>query len=193
MSSIALEYGATIDKYIGDSIMIYFGDPESRGIRDDAIACVRMAIKMQKRLLELANHWRASGIENPLQCRIGISTGFCTVGNFGSDDRMDYTILGSGVNLASRLEQQAEPGGILISFETYAHVKDTIVCEEAGEFQVKGITYPVSMYKVCGLVSELQNDHHFKLDVQPMQMTENERAEAVQIAEKMLKCLNHRK
>ena len=194
MSEVAVAYGATIDKYIGDAIMIFFGDPESRGVRDDAIACVEMAIAMQKRLLELASRWRASGIEYPLQCRIGINTDYCTVGNFGSNDRMDYTILGGGVNLASRLEKQAEAGSILISYETYAHVKDNIYCEEAGEFQIKGIAYPVTAYKVYGLVSDQHNDDslfkadlpHLKLDVRPAQMTERERTEAVQIFEETL-------
>lgn len=194
MSEVAVAYGATIDKYIGDAIMIFFGDPESRGIRNDAIACVEMAIAMQTRMLELADLWRESGIEYPLQCRIGINTDYCTVGNFGSNDRMDYTILGGGVNLASRLEKQAEAGSILISYETYAHVKDSIHCEEAGEFQVKGIAYPVTAYKVCGFLSDEQNEDslfkadlpNLKLDARPTQMTENERTKALQIVEEML-------
>jgi hypothetical protein len=103
MSEIALFYGATIDKYVGDAIVIFFGDPETRGVKEDALACVEMAIAMRKRMRELQSVWAASGIEKPLQCRIGINTGYCTVGNFGSEDRMEYTIVGGGVNLASRL------------------------------------------------------------------------------------------
>ena len=94
MSQIALSYGATIDKYVGDAIVIFFGDPETRGVNEDALACVEMALAMRKRMLELHDQWRASGIEKPLECRIGINTGYCTVGNFGSEDRMDYTIIG---------------------------------------------------------------------------------------------------
>ena len=104
MSKIATEYGATIDKYVGDAILMFFGDPETRGVKADALACVTMALAMQKRMGELAEIWRNAGIENPLRCRIGIHTDYCTVGNFGSDDRMDYTIIGGAVNLASRLE-----------------------------------------------------------------------------------------
>src|SRR5262249_22720928 len=126
MSKIALSHGATIDKYVGDAIVIFFGDPETRGVKEDALACVEMAIAMRKRLHELRAVWRASGIEKPLQCRIGINTGYCTVGNFGSEDRMEYTIIGGGVNLASRLEAAATPGEILISYETYAHVRHRI-------------------------------------------------------------------
>jgi adenylate cyclase len=91
MSKIASDYGATIDKYVGDAIVMFFGDPETRGVKQDAIACVQMALAMQKRAGELAHVWRDAGIEAPLRCRIGIHTDYCTVGNFGSsEDRMDH-------------------------------------------------------------------------------------------------------
>ena len=108
MSEVALDYGATVDKYVGDAIMIFFGDPETRGVKEDALACVKMAIAMRERIASLAHIWRDAGIERPLACRIGINTGYCTVGNFGSEDRMDYTIIGGAVNLASRLETEAD-------------------------------------------------------------------------------------
>jgi adenylate cyclase len=104
MSAIALEYGATIDKYIGDAMLLFFGDPESRGVREDAKACVRMALAMQRRMRELEYEWRSRGLERPFRIRMGICTGFCTVGNFGTLDRMDYTIIGNEVNLAARLQ-----------------------------------------------------------------------------------------
>ncbi|MDX1488974.1 MAG: PAS-domain containing protein, partial [Acidiferrobacterales bacterium] len=108
MSKIALQYGATIDKYIGDAMMLFFGDPESRGVKEDAVRCVEMAMAMQDRMRELERVWRDRGIEKPFQMRIGINTGFCTVGNFGSEDRMDYTIVGNEVNLAARLQSVHE-------------------------------------------------------------------------------------
>lgn len=110
MSQIALAHGATIDKFIGDAILIFFGDPETKGAKEDALACVRMAIEMRDRMQELHLLWRDSRIERPLRCRMGIHTDYCTVGNFGSEDRMDYTIIGGGVNTASRLEASARPG-----------------------------------------------------------------------------------
>ncbi len=109
MSTIALEYGATIDKYIGDAMLLFFGDPESNGVKEDAKACVMMAIAMQRRMRELEQEWRDRGLERPFRIRMGICTGFCTVGNFGSRDRIDYTIIGNEVNLAARLESAAEP------------------------------------------------------------------------------------
>jgi adenylate cyclase len=151
MSAIALEYGATIDKFIGDAIMLFFGDPESKGARDDAIACVKMAIAMQQRMRDLQAEWRERGQEHVFQLRIGINTGFCTVGNFGSDDRVDYTIIGNEVNLAARLQSHADLGGILLAHETYSLVKDVVLAEETGTITVKGFSTPVRTHRVVGL------------------------------------------
>ena len=138
--------------------------PTSSG---NALACVHMAIAMQKRVGELAHEWRNSDIQTALRCRVGIHTGYCTVGNFGSEDRMDYTMVGGTVNLASRLEHEAPPGGILISFETYAQVKDEVRCEERGAVQLKGIAQPISTYVVVGLKQEEEQtgSTHLRLEL----------------------------
>jgi class 3 adenylate cyclase len=151
MSTIALEYGATIDKFIGDAIMLFFGDPETKGPKEDAIACVKMAIAMQQRMRDLQAEWRERGQEHVFQLRIGINTGFCTVGNFGSDDRVDYTIIGNEVNLAARLQSHADLGGILLAHETYSLVKDEVLAEETGTITVKGFPRPVRTHRVVGL------------------------------------------
>jgi len=155
MATIALNYGATIDKYVGDEIMAFFGDPESKGVKDDAIACVKMAITMQRRIRELRSEWQEMGLEKPFQARIGINTGFCTVGNFGSPDRVDYTIVGHEVNLAARLQSHAPVGGILISQKTYSLVKDTVLTEEQQAITVKGFAGPVRTHKVIGIYDDL--------------------------------------
>jgi class 3 adenylate cyclase len=155
MSVIALAHGATIDKYIGDAILAFFGDPETRGFKEDAIACVNMAIAMQKRMRELQVEWRDRGLQKPFQLRIGINTGYCTVGNFGSEDRMDYTIIGSEVNLASRLQSHAELGGILLSHETYSLIKDHVLAEERTPLRAKGIAKPVRNYAVITPIKDL--------------------------------------
>ena len=158
MSKIALQYGATIDKYIGDAMMLFLGDPESGGVKEDAVRCVEMAMAMQDRMRELERVWRDRGIEKPFQMRIGINTGFCTVGNFGSEDRMDYTIIGNEVNLASRLQSHAELGGILIAHETFELVKDTVAVEEQEPAQVKGFSRPVQCYRVIGRLDRLTTE-----------------------------------
>ena len=84
MAKIASDFGATIDKFIGDAIVVYFGDSESKGVKEDAAACVRMAIAMQQRMRDLNTEWLDLGLERTFKLRIGINTGFCTVGNFGS-------------------------------------------------------------------------------------------------------------
>ncbi|TFH47688.1 MAG: HAMP domain-containing protein [Lysobacterales bacterium] len=198
MSQIALDHGATIDKYVGDAIVIFFGDPDTKGVKDDALACVKMAIAMQRRMGELQSVWRESGIENPLVCRIGINTGFCTVGNFGSEDRMDYTIIGGGVNLASRLETAATPGEILISYETFAQVKDQILCEEKDAITVKGIAYPIVSYQVVDSYDNLNRDRHvireehanFKLDLDLDAMSGDERSHAASALRRALNQLH---
>ena len=155
MSRIALEFGATIDKYIGDAIMAFFGDPESKGVKEDAIACVRMAITMLRRMQELRSEWRELGAERPFQLRIGINTGYCTVGNFGSADRMDYTIIGNMVNMTARLQSHAEIDSILIGHETYSLVKDVVATAKHSPITVKGFAEPLNCYKVLGLYDDL--------------------------------------
>jgi adenylate cyclase len=155
MSRIALDFGATIDKYIGDAIMVFFGDPESKGIKEDAVACVRMAIAMLRRMRELRSEWEELGAERPFQLRIGINTGYCTVGNFGSADRMDYTIIGNMVNMTARLQTNAEVDGILIGHETYSLVKDIVATEERIPIKVKGFAEPIRCYKILGLYDDL--------------------------------------
>lgn len=200
MSKIASDHGATIDKYVGDAILMFFGDPETRGVKDDALACVQMALAMQKRMSELGEIWRDIGIETPLRCRIGIHTDYCTVGNFGSEDRMDYTIIGGAVNLASRLEQEASPGTVLISYETFAQVKDTIECEELGHVLVKGIAYPVATYRVVDLKENLVRSRrtvrtelpHLRLEAEPELMSTDERDQAAAALRDTLDRLCHK-
>ncbi|WP_372826990.1 adenylate/guanylate cyclase domain-containing protein [Polaromonas sp.] len=148
MSLIAAEYGATLDKFIGDAIVIFFGDPQTLGVREDALQCVRMAIAMQKRMDELRLRWRDMGINKTFEIRIGINSGFCDVGNFGSELRMEYTIIGREVNLAARLEQAAEPGEILISSETHALVQGEIGADARDPVMAKGFSEPISVYAV---------------------------------------------
>ncbi len=162
MSNIALEYGGTIDKYIGDAVMIFFGDPDSLGVEQDARKCVEMAVAMQKKMNELNGYWGKNfGLKSDLQIRIGINTGFCTVGNFGSEDRLDYTAVGATVNLASRLEGAAAPGSILVSEDTYLLVNSLFNFKEPREIDVKGLLRKIKLYEVE--VTDIIKESNLKL------------------------------
>jgi class 3 adenylate cyclase len=170
MSNIALKHGGTIDKFVGDAILIFFGDPESKGEAEDAKACLRMAAEMQRRLAELNVKWRNEGVEHPFRVRMGINTGFCNVGNFGSADRMDYTIIGAEANLAARLQSVAEPGHIVASYETYVLVRDILVAHALAPITMKGISREIIPYAVEGMLDgdgkkiEIFSEHMTGLD-----------------------------
>ena len=149
MSQIALKFGGTIDKFIGDALMIFFGDPESKGPQEDAKQCIQMALEMQDLMTQLSDYWSKNySLKKELKIRIGINTGFCTVGNFGSLDRIDYTAIGSTVNLASRLESMSDPGSILVSEDTYALVNNFFSFENPKEVKVKGFLRSIKCYKL---------------------------------------------
>jgi class 3 adenylate cyclase len=164
LSAIAAKHGGTIDKFIGDAMMIFFGDPDTRGEQEDALACVRMAVEMQARLARLNAEWESEGLQYPLITRIGINTGWCNVGNFGSTDRMAYTIIGGEVNLAARIESKCEPGGVLMSFDTYALIKDHFEVEERELLSLKGISRPVQTYTVRRMLTEKER-HEQPIDL----------------------------
>ncbi|MCC7047986.1 MAG: adenylate/guanylate cyclase domain-containing protein [Alphaproteobacteria bacterium] len=155
MSRIALKHGATVDKFIGAAMLVFFGDPETRGVANDAKACLHMAIEMQRSLVELNASWRHRGVEQPFRVRMGISTGFCNVGNFGSNDRMDYTIIGAEANLAARLQSIAEPGEIVLSYETYALVRDIVRAKPLPAIKMKGISREIVPYAIEGLLNQV--------------------------------------
>lgn len=164
MSRIALRHNATIERFLGDSILIFFGDPETKGKKEDALACVSMALEMRGNIKQLNKRWDDMGITESLHIRMGISSGFCTVGNFGSDQRMEYTIMGGKVNLASRLENHAGPDQILIDHETYSLIKDMVFCEKKKPLMVKGIPYPVQTYQVADLYNRLEPGNTLYVD-----------------------------
>ncbi len=171
MSKIALAHGGTIDKFVGDAMLIFFGDPETLGMAEDARACLKMAVEMQHRVAELNGQWRRRGVEEPFRVRMGINTGYCDVGNFGSNDRMDYTIIGAEANLAARLQSIAAPGQIVMSYETYALVRDIAAARALPPIGMKGISRQVVPYEVEGLIdgaggrAPIFNEHMAGLDL----------------------------
>ena len=139
MSATVVKHGGTLDKFIGDAVMVFFGDPETKGEKEDAEACVRMALDMIQ---------EANAME--IEIRVGINTSPAFVGNFGTKDQMNYTIIGSAVNLAARLENNSDPGKILISHPTYELVKEDFWCEERGPIRCKGFEKDIQTYWVNG-------------------------------------------
>lgn len=163
MSKVVSQFNGTIDKFIGDAIMVTFGDDStlSKGVKQDAIACVSMALAMGKRMRELQPIWAEMGIKRPLQIRIGINSGYCTVGTFGTSQFMDHTALGVHVNLASRLESAGQPEEILVSHETWNLIKDTVLCKDKGKIKAKGFTHPVQVFQVINHRRELGSNQSY--------------------------------
>ena len=148
MAQIALKYGGTIDKFIGDALMVFFGDPQYVDDQTHAQDCCAMAIEMQKKCREIDALWQNKGIDQGLNIRIGIHSGYCTVGNFGSENRMDYTIIGGNVNIASRLESLCVPGSIFISSVTKNLLLPTFNTSYVQKLDIRGIHFPVDVHEL---------------------------------------------
>ena len=155
-------------------MLMFFGDPQTRGVKEDALQCVRMAVAMQRRMADLQAIWRDKGYDKPFRMRIGINTGFCNVGNFGSDQRMDYTIIGAEVNLAARLEQLGDPDGVMLSYETYALVRDEFQAEERPPIKAKGIAGEIRCFALTGVHEAATAARNFLVRERPgMRLTIN--------------------
>ena len=178
MSAIAEKFGGTIDKFIGDAIMIFFGDPKTEGDVQDAKNCVDMAIEMQMRIIALQPFIRKEfSFPVDLKIRIGVNTGFCNVGNFGSASRLDYTAIGRAINVASRLEAEAESGEVLVSENTKILLEDFFGFSTERVIHPKGVPHPVNCYSVAqekSLNRESILGECFKLVINDANLTEND-------------------
>ena len=143
MTDIIFKYDGTLDKYIGDCLMAVFGAPlEKKG---DSERAIKAALEMRKKLAEMM---KVTDMEKKFNIRIGINTGKVVAGNIGSPNRMDYTVIGDPVNIASRLESIALPNQILIGEETYRDVKDKFKIKKVGPKKVKGKSAAINVYEV---------------------------------------------
>ena len=155
MCEIALKYGGTIDKFIGDSVMIFFGDPQSKGPEQDALACCNMGIEMLAFVEKNEELFKEQfNFPEKLEIRIGVHSGVCSVGNFGSDQRLDYTVIGRAVNVAARLEQAAPNNSMLFSNSTKSLLGDTFQVSDSIEVKAKGIDRPIIGYILTNKVSK---------------------------------------
>ncbi|MGO8790174.1 MAG: adenylate/guanylate cyclase domain-containing protein [Terriglobia bacterium] len=145
MTDIVFDSGGTLDKYLGDGIMAVYGAPLPKP--DDALRATRTAIEMQRSLVALNRDWEARG-QPPLRMGVGVNTGPVTAGNIGSARRMDYTVIGDAVNLASRLCSNAAGGQILVSESTYLQLNGRIPAQRLEPIRVKGKETPVELHEV---------------------------------------------
>ncbi len=149
MTKLIFNYGGTIDKFMGDGILAFFGDPLE--CKEHAEKAVRTAIDMKNEADLLRPKWE--GIGGHFDLNIGICTGYVTVGNIGSRERMEYTVIGKNVNLAQRLQSEAQENQVFISQRTFSLVKDIFEIEKLQDLTLKGIQNPVVAYNVLGLRS----------------------------------------
>ena len=155
MCEIALKHGGTIDKFIGDSVMIFFGDPQSKGPEQDALACCNMGLEMLAFVEKNEELFKEQfNFPEKLEIRIGVHSGVCSVGNFGSDQRLDYTVIGRAVNVAARLEQAAPKNSMLFSNSTKSLLGDTFQVSDSIEVKAKGIDRPIIGYILTNQVSK---------------------------------------
>jgi len=145
MTDLLFENGGTLDKYLGDGIMALFGAPISRP--DDTVRSVKTAMEMQRAMVSLNNDWAARG-QPTMQIGVGVNTGPVTAGNIGSTKRMDYTVIGDAVNLASRLCANARSGQILVSESTYRLLGNGLPAKKLEPIRVKGRETAVEVYEI---------------------------------------------
>ncbi len=160
MTEIIFKYEGMLDKYEGDAIMAVFGAPIPTEAHPK-LACLA-AIEMQEKLVELREKWKTEG-KPELKVRMGINSGFMVIGNMGSGSRMDYTVMGDSVNLASRLEgsNKVYSTDIMISEETYNKAKEYINAREIDLIKVKGKSQPVRVYQLLSKSDEVRFDQEF--------------------------------
>ncbi|MFH1538741.1 MAG: adenylate/guanylate cyclase domain-containing protein, partial [bacterium] len=150
MIDVIFKYEGTLDKYIGDAIMAVFGSPLPHD--DDPARSVKAALEMQERLGELNEKWKKEGKEQ-LKVGIGINTGDVIAGNIGDVRRMEYTVIGDNVNLASRIEGLTKNYGcpIIISSSTYEKVKNIVEAKKLKDTTVKGKTSAIEIYELLDI------------------------------------------
>jgi adenylate cyclase len=151
MAGVAVEHGGTLDNFIGDGVMVLFGAPARIDESAQAWAALRAAFDMKERVEALSAATRARGIPADLAVRVGVNTGHCTVGVFGSDVLRAYKAVGFEVNVAARLQSEAEPGIPLVGFRTYALVRDRVRAEPREPLSIKGAARPVEAWNILEL------------------------------------------
>lgn len=147
VSDLIERHGGTVTEFAGDGVMAIFGAPDDLEPVDQVVAAIEAARELQASLAVWSLGWHQHGTIEPTNARIGINTGIVSVGTFGSAIRATYTGIGLQMNIAARVQAQAEPGGILLSNTSWHLIKDSISCESRGEVMVKGVHFPIELYE----------------------------------------------
>jgi signal transduction histidine kinase/class 3 adenylate cyclase len=150
MGHLVSEYRGTLERFIGDAVMVYFNDPLP--CENHAQQAVKMAIAMRRTIDSLQDEWKKRGIQ--LGAGIGIATGYATIGAVGFEDRLDYAAIGSVTNLAARLCSEAQHGQILLSERVKQSIREHVLTEPVGDLTLKGFPKPVVTYNVTGLAEQ---------------------------------------
>ena len=149
MTQAIFQHRGTVDKFLGDGLLAFFGNPVP--LKNHAQAALRAALEMQKSMVKLnaeLSQWGISELEKGISIRIGINTGLVIVGNIGSARRLEYTVLGSAVNIASRLQSLAPSGGIIMTARTHSLSRDHVACEGPDHVKVKGIDKAIEVFRI---------------------------------------------
>ncbi|AXQ30734.1 hypothetical protein D0B54_19505 [Solimonas sp. K1W22B-7] len=146
MVAIADRHDGTVAHVLGDSMLILFGAPHFTDDRDHALRAIRMALEMQQRVDGLRDMWSRHGLNQPFRIRIGINSGYASVGDFGSQERKLYSGIGLQTHVAESIQEHCGPGQVLISHPTWALVQDEVSCPSCADIAVKGLGYPLRVY-----------------------------------------------
>jgi class 3 adenylate cyclase len=149
MGNLIVQFEATVGWFAGDGLMVWFNDPIP--CPEPAARAVRMALDMRSAMTELTSRWRRRGHE--LDFSVGIGLGYATLGRIGFDGRYDYGAVGTVMNLASRLCDEAEHGQILVSERVFSEVEHLVEAEPAGELTLKGFAKPVAAFSVAAMTA----------------------------------------
>lgn len=148
MGRLILEHEGTLERFTGDGMMIFFNDPVV--VPNPAERSVRMALAMRDRVAHLSISWRKRGLD--LALGIGIAQGYATIGAVGFEGRVDYAAIGTVTNLAARLCAEAKGGDILTNGRTLSEIEQLVEASPVGDLQLKGLTKPIPVYRITGLV-----------------------------------------
>lgn len=193
VSAICTKWGGTLGQFIGDAVVIFFGAPRSHGHEEDAKAAIGMALEMQQALIAFRASWAAKGMHQQFDVRMGLATDYCTIGNFGSVDRLHYTAIGSAVNSAARIQSAAPSNEILLAEDTYLLVRDHFHCTTYKTMTLQGQKHASTLFQLTGnqgdwqsqILTSRSDGYRFYLDPQAV----SDKSEVITLLETALERL----